>query len=260
MFVEYLQGMGDRSDPVEFVGRSADERLLGEGAQNLPVQVGHPESLPPPSRARRRIVGVGATLTGVTLVLGVALIVFGAVEVISNAIAVAIAALALGVLFVGTHWGWVHVAELSANSIEGRRNSEVLDRRRLWLDTVQPYTRYEITTTVDDDGSIHIVRAVYRPVASGDNGFTFERAVEHEEVRSADEPSAQVAERAEVLRRQAAVDTERERERFQIASDAYEAALLGRDDAEQQQAARRAASQALSEQINANLRDPPLVE
>ncbi len=252
--------MSERSDLVELVDRTADEGLLGEDAPNLPAGIGHPESMPPPSRARRRIVGVGATLTGVTLLLGIALIVFGVGEAISNALVLGIAALAFGVAFVGTHWGWVHVAELTANSIEHRRNSEVLERRRLWLETIKPYTRYEISTTVDDDGSIRIVRSRHRPVPAGEHGFTFLREIEQEELHSAEEPSASVAERAELLRRQAAADTERERERFEVAADAYETALLSHDDADQQQAARRAASKALSDQINSNLRDPPLVE
>lgn len=252
--------MSETSELVELVGRAADERLLGDHAASLPATVGRPESLPPPSPARARLVGIGATLTGVTLILGVVLVVAGTIEALSNAAALAIAAIAVGVAFVGTHWGWVHVAEATADSIDRRRNAAVLDRRELWLAQIQPYTRHEVTTSVDDDGSIRIVRSAYRPVRSGDNGFTFVVEVEHEEVRSPDEPSAQVAESAELLRRQAAADTERERQQFQIASDAYEAALLSRDDAEQQKAARRAASEALSEQINSNLRDPPLVE
>jgi len=36
--------------------------------------------------------------------------------------------------------------------------------------------------------------------------------------------------------------------------------LIGRADEEQRRLARRAASEALSHQINSNLRDPPLVE
>jgi hypothetical protein len=152
------------------------------------------------------------------------------------------------------------VAELTANSIDARRNSVVLDRRRLWLGAIKPYTRYEVTTSVDEDGSIRITRARYQPLPRGENGFTFVREIELEEVHSADEPSATVAERAELLRRQAAADTERERARFEVAADAYETALLSRDDAAQRQAARRAASEALSEQINSNLRDPPLLE
>ena len=75
-----------------------------------------------------------------------------------------------------------------------------------------------------------------------------------------DEPAAEVTERAELLRRQAAQDTERERERYQIAADAYESVLLDHDDEQQRRLAQRAASEALSHQINSNLRDPPLVE
>ncbi len=115
-------------------------------------------------------------------------------------------------------------------------------------------------TSVDDDGSIRIVSIRKLPVPSGEHRFTFEREVEAEEVHSAEEPGAAVAERAELLRRRAAADTERERERFELASDAYEAALMRSDDEEQQRIARRAASQALSEQINTNLREPPLTE
>ena len=77
---------------------------------------------------------------------------------------------------------------------------------------------------------------------------------------SGEEPGAAVAERAEILRRQAAADTETEHQRYQIAADAYEAVLLDRDDEQQRRDARRAASEALSAQINVKLRDPPLIE
>ena len=69
-----------------------------------------------------------------------------------------------------------------------------------------------------------------------------------------------MAERAELLRREAAADTDRERQRYEVAADAYETALLNADDEQERRAARRAASEALSQQINANLRDPPLTE
>ncbi len=255
-----VQDMSESSDPAQLVGRVADDRLLGDEVANLPAAVGHPESLPLPSRARGRLVGLGATLTGVTLILGIALVVAGVAEAISNAVALAIAAIAFGVFFVGTHWGWVHVAEATANSIERGRNRAVLERRGHWLSTIMPYTRHEITTSVEDDGSIRISRVRYRPETRGERGFTFVREIEHEEVHSGEEPGATVAERAELLRREAAADTERERRLFEAAAEAYESALLNRDDAAQQQAARRAASAALSEQINANLRDPPLAE
>jgi hypothetical protein len=247
-------------DPAELVDATADERLLSQAEAQLPASIGRPEALPEPSAARKQIVGVGATLTGVTLVAGTALLVLGIVLLIVSGGLSAIAALIAGIVLVSTHWGWVHVAELSGNAIENRRNSSALDRRRLWLGQIEPYIRYEVTTSVDEDGSIRIVRTRYQPERTGERRFTFTPTVEREEVHSADEPGAAVTERAELLRRQAATDTERERERFRIAADAYETALLDAGDERERQAARRAASQALSEQINANLQDPPLVE
>jgi hypothetical protein len=246
-------------DLAELVDRRADERVLS--GDNLPQAVGHPEPMPAPSRTRARIVAIGATLTGVTLLIGIALIVAGIVDAIASGVgAIAIAAVVIGAVLLGTHWGWVHVAEATGDEIEHRRNSEALDRQRLWLDQIKPYARYEVTTTVDDDGSIRIVRARYEPVATGAHGFTFSRVVEREEVHSSEEPGAAVTERAELLRREAAADTARERQLYDVAADAYETALLNRDDEQQEREARRAASKALSEQINANLREPPLTE
>jgi hypothetical protein len=246
-------------DLAELVGRWADEDVLRK--DNLPRAVGRPEPLPGPSKARRRIVAVGATLTGVTLLIGIALIVAGIVDAIASSVgALAISAVVVGAVLLGTHWGWVHVAEATGQALEHRRNSEVLDRRRLWLDQIKPYTRYEIATHVDEDGAIRIIRTRYEPVPAGERGFTFSRAVELEEVHSGEKPGAAVAERAELLRREAAADTERERQLYEVAADAYETALLNRDDEQQQREARRAASKALSEQINANLREPPLTE
>ncbi len=246
-------------NPAEFVDRTADERVLSE-PDNLPAALGHAEALPPPSPARRRIVALGATMTGVSLVVGILLIAAGIGEAVSNAITLAVAALVVGIALVGTHWGWVHVAEFTGTAIERSRNSEVFDRQKHWLEQIKPYTRYEVTTSVEDDGSIMVVRARYEPVEVGERKFMFVRQLELEEVHSPDEPGAAVTERAELLRREAAADTERERERFEIVADAYESALMSADDDEQRRAARKAASEALSEQINANLREPPLVE
>jgi hypothetical protein len=252
--------MAQDVSPSELVDRIADERLLSEDAANLPEGVGRPEPIPP-SRTRALVVGLGATLTGVTLVAGIALIAAGAIDALASGLGVlAVVALAVGAALVATHWGWVHVAEVTANAIESRRNSEILERRRQWLSAISPYTRYEVTTSAAEDGSISINRIRHHPVRSGARGFSFVREIESREVHSADEPAAAVAERAELLRREAARETERERERFEVAADAYERALMGRDDREQRLAARRAASQALSDQINANLRDPPLID
>jgi hypothetical protein len=252
--------MSETADPAELVGREPDERLLSVDLDKLPEAVGRPEVIPP-SRARRRIVGTGATLTAASLVIGIVLIAFGAIEVISSGIDLtAVLALVLGAVLTATHWGWVHVAELTAQKVEGRTDAAIVDRRHQWLGTISPYTRYEVSTSVQDDGSIRIECVRYRPVASGPESFTFVREIQSSEELSGDEPAAVVSERAEVLRREAAQATQRERDRYEVAADAYNAALLGRADEEQRRLARRAASEALSHQINQNLRDPPLVE
>lgn len=252
--------MSDASDLAELVGYEPDERLLSEEVDNLPQAVGRPEVVPP-SRARGRIVGAGATLTATSLVVGVLLILIGVVDAVSSGIDVAgILAIVVGALLALTHWGWVHVAEITANSIEAHGNAEVLDRRRQWLATIEPYTRVEVSTEVQDDGSIAICSVRHRPVRVGQDHFTFVRELARREVHAPDEPAARVTERAEVLRREAALATERERERYEIAAEAYRVALIGREDEEQRRIAQRAASEALSGQINSNLRDPPLVE
>jgi len=252
--------MTAESNPVEFVSREPDERLLSEDLARLPEAVGRPETFVP-TRARSRIVGAGATLTATSLVIGFLLVVIGLIDgVMSGVDGLSIAIATVGAVLIATHWGWVHVAEITANSIEGRGTAEVEVRRQHWLSTIQPYPQFEITTSVEDDGAITIHRVAYRPVASGERRFTFVREIEQEEVHPADEPAAAVTERAELLRRQAAQDTERERERYQIAADAYESALLDDADEQQRLLAQRAASEALSHQINSNLRDPPLLE
>ena len=152
--------------------------------------------------SRGRIVGTGATLTAASLILGSLLVLLGLVDAVSSGIdGLSIAILVVGAVLVSTHWGWVHVAELTANSIEGRSTAEVEDRRGQWLSTIQPYPRFEITTSVEEDGSITIERVAYRPVVSGERRFTFAREIEQEEVHPADEPAATVTERAELLRR-----------------------------------------------------------
>ncbi|HEY6397806.1 MAG TPA: hypothetical protein VIX82_10165 [Solirubrobacteraceae bacterium] len=244
---------------VELVGRTADERLLAH-QDELPEHVGLPEPIPQ-WPGRRGVVAAGATMTGVTLVGGIGLAILGAISAITGGLGLGqVVELGAGLGLAGTHWGWVHVAELTANGVEGRRHGEVVDRRRQWLESLEPYTRYEVSTTVGDDGSISIVRVRRRALPSGEGRFTFQREVLSTEVHSADEPAAAVTERAESLRREAALETEREREAYRVAADAYETTLLDRHDEQSQLAAKRAASEALSERINTNLRDPPLVE
>jgi hypothetical protein len=252
--------MASEAELLDLLGREPDERLLGDDLRQLPSSVGEPESLPDTPR-RRRLVAAGATLTGVTLVGGAGLIILGLVEAFAGGSAVLVlAALVIGFVLVATHWGWVHVAELTANTLEARGHSEVIDRRKQWLATIEPYTRWEVTTNANEDGSIAIVTTRYRPLPRGERAYTFVREEVAREVHSADEPAAAVTERAELLRRDAAADTRSERERYEAAHDAYETVLLARGDERERVAALRAASEALSERINANLRDPPLTE
>jgi hypothetical protein len=252
--------MNPEANPADFLGREPDERLLTDDLAQLPESVGAPEAIPP-SPMRRKLVGIGATMTGVTLVGGLALLVLGLVEAFSSgSAAVTVAAFVIGIVLVITHWGWVHVAELTANNLEARQNSSVAQRRRVWLAGIEPYPRWEVSTSTGEDGSITIETLRYRPVLRGERGFTFVRDVAGREVHSGEEPAATVAERAELLRREAAADTERERERYAIASEAYETALLASANEQERLAAVRAASEALSERINSNLRDPPLTE
>ncbi|HZU61875.1 MAG TPA: hypothetical protein VE983_12980 [Solirubrobacteraceae bacterium] len=252
--------MSQEPDPAELVGRTAAPELLAEEQQALPESVGRPDPIPP-SRTRARLVGAGATMTGLTLVGGLGLIVLAIADSISSGLgAAALVALVLGVVLVATHWGWVHVAEFSANRIDEGRTREISAAREHWLGQIAPYTRYEVMTQVEDDGSLTIATVRYRPVPKGQDRFTFVREVLHPEHHSGEEPAALITERAEHLRRQAALTTERERSRYQVAADAYEAALMAGENEEEQVRARRAASEALSKQINTNLRDPPLTE
>jgi hypothetical protein len=248
-------------DPAELLGRTASHELLAGQDRTLPDSVGQPPPPAPPSQARRKVVAIGATLTGLTLVGGIALIVLGLLDAISSGFgALALTAIVLGTVLVSTHWGWVHVAEFTSNTIDARHSSEIEDIRGRWLAAIEPYTRYEVTTHVEDDGSLTIATIRYQPVSAGEGQFTFVREILDPERHSEEEPAAPVAERAEHLRRRAAQLTEQERARYLAAADAQHQHQLGRQDEEELLRARRAASEALSHQINTNLRDPPLTE
>jgi hypothetical protein len=252
--------MSQEPDPAELVGRTADEELLADDGDALPESVGRPPVIPM-TRVGSAIVAVGATLTGVTLFGGVILTLLGIVDAIASGFgAVAWIALVLGVVMVSTHWGWVHVAEFSANAVHSKRNSEIEEERFRWLRTLEPYTRYEVSTEVEADGSLTISTVRHRAVPTNPGHFTFVREVLDPERHPDEEPAAQIAERAEQRRREAALMTERERARFQSAADVQHRALLGRADEDEYLRARRAASEALAQQINTNLKDPPLSE
>ena len=252
--------MSTEADPLDLLGREADERLLGTDLPQLPATVGEPPHPLPESPARRQVVRFGAAMTGVTLIGGVALALLGLVELIAEGGLVWLVALVIGIVLATTHWGWVHFAELAGNRIEGHRHVTLEERQRFWLSQIEPCPSWEVSTRVSEDGSITIVTVCHRPVPLGDRTFTFVSEEVAREVHAADEPAAEVTERAELLRRQAAAGTEAARDEFEAARDAYQEVLMLRDDDEQQRAALRAASEALSERLNAHLRDPPLTE
>ena len=64
----------------------------------------------------------------------------------------------------------------------------------------------------------------------------------------------------EDLRRETHAETERVRGLWEAAAGAYEAQLWDQEGEQDRLAARRAAATALSEHLNASLREPPLVE
>jgi hypothetical protein len=252
--------MAPEADPVEMVAYKPDERLLGEDLTQLPASVGQPPQPLPESPARRQVVRLGATMTGVTLVVGVVVALLGLVEAIADGGLSWFVVLAVGIVLAATHWGWVHVAELTGNTIEARRQTTVEELRRHWLEEIEPYSRWEVVTRADQDGSITIETLRHRPLARGERTFSFVRELESREVHPADETAAAVTERAELLRHEAAARTGRARDQFEAARAAYDGVLIAEGDEQQRRAALQAASEALSERINSNLRDPPVTE
>ena len=252
--------MRSEADPVQLAGMAPDDRLLGADLAELPEAVGTPEQLPL-SAAHSRIVGIGAAMTAATLILGAVLAAFGAVDFFASGFDVLpVIALFVGLTMIATHWGWVHVAELYGQRLERRGNQSVIDRRQQWLSEIEPYPRWEVKTEVHDDGSITILTVCHRPVACGEQTFTFSRRETAREAHAADEPAAAVTDRAEALRSEAAAATARARQAYLAARGALEDARLAQLDERERQAVARAASEALSERINTNLREPPLAE
>src|SRR5579862_4992240 len=137
-----LTFMSEESDPAELVGCRPDEQLLELDAPNRPAEVGRPLPIPA-THARGVIVGAGAGMTGLSLVGGVALIAFALVTSFTDgADLLRGILLALGIMLVATHWGWVHVAELSARAVEKGHGRELVDRNHRWLEGIAPYSRY----------------------------------------------------------------------------------------------------------------------
>jgi hypothetical protein len=255
----YFDHVSTDGELVRLIGRTPDPALLSDPYGLLPDDVGRPEPLPK-DRTHERLVAVGVTLTGASLIGGSVLALAGAGVMIADGSALGVIALILGVLLVATHWGWVHFAEIGATRLDARRHGEVIERREDWLARVEPYTRFTVATRVRDDGAIVIERVAHIPKIVGERLFSFERYVARREVHSGEESGVLVTERAEELRREAALDTQRERDRFEAARDALQQAALEDADEAERLAVVKAASQALSDQINRHLQEPPLIE
>jgi hypothetical protein len=245
---------------VDFLGVPADARLLVDDLAGLPDSGPRPVSVVRTER-HDRLVAAGSVMTGVTLIGGGGLAIVGGEQAIFGAgSALAVVAAVIGVVLAGTHWGWVHVAEYVGLGIDQRQERANSAGVNAWLREIAPYPRFAVTTDVTADAATRIDRVSFTPVLTPHHTFTFDRATRTEAIFDADTPAEVIADRAETLRREARLQTDRQQRLWEAASTAYAAALSEADDDQQQLAARRAGAQALSEHINASLSEPPLVE
>lgn len=247
-------------DMLAFLGVPADQRLLDEDAGGLPDTEQHREPVVS-SQRHDRLVTTGSVLTGVTLIGGAAMLLYGAWQLLFEGGGALDAVLAvIGILLTATHWGWVHVAEYVGLTIDEHQRRLSDQHRQEWLATVQPYPRFSVSTSVLDDASIRVQRVRHRPVLTAKRTFTFVREPDVAEIYDARTSAEVIATTVETMRRQARLETDRLRELWEASSTAYAAALLDAQDDQQHLAAQRAAATALSEHINASLLEPPLVE
>lgn len=253
--------MGDGSHGMlAFLGVAADRRLLEEDLVNLPdaEQRREPDIS---THKHERLVAAGSLLTGVTLIGGAAIALYGAWKILFNGGGAVDAVLAaIGILLAGTHWGWVHVAEYLGLAIDEHQQRATEERRRAWLARIQPYPRFSVSTSVLDDASTRVARVLHKPVLTAQHTFTFVRETDAEEIYDAGASAEVIASTVETMRRQARLETDRLGELWATAAAAYAAALSSADDDQRRLAAERAAATALSEHINASLLEPPLVE
>jgi hypothetical protein len=250
----------DSQGIVAFLGVAADKRLLLEDLVNLPDAEQRREPAVS-SHQHDRLVAAGSLLTGVTLVGGAAMLLYGGWQLLFGGGGAFDAVLAvIGILLAATHWGWVHVAEYIGLTIDEHQRHLSEEGGQEWLATIQPYPRFSVSTSVLDDASTRVERVLHKPVLTAEQTFTFMREVDAEKTYDADAPAEVIAATVETMRRQARLETDRLRGLWEAASTAYAAALLGAQDDQQRLAAQRAAATALSEHINASLLEPPLVE
>jgi hypothetical protein len=245
---------------IAFLGVPADRRLLNEDLFNLPEaeQRREPEIA---TEKHDRLVAAGSLLTGVSLIGGSAIALYGGWQLLFNGGGALDAVVAvIGILLAATHWGWVHVAEYVGLTIDERQQHANDERASAWLAAIQPYPRFSVSTSVLDDASTRVERVLHQPVLTAQHTFTFVRETNAEKTYDAHASAAAIATTVETMRRQARIETDRFRELWEAASTTYTAALNSADDEQHRLAAQRAAASALSEHINASLLEPPLVE
>jgi hypothetical protein len=245
---------------TRFLGVAADSRLLDRDRFNLPAAE---QRLDPPivRHEHDRLVVAGSTVTGVSLVAGMLLLLYGTSQVLFNGGGVIDVVLALlGILLAATHWGWVHVAEYVGLTIDDRHERAAEQCRQAWLSSIQPYPRFSVSTLVLDDASTRVERVLHQPVLTDQQTFTFVREPVAVEFYDADVAAEVLTSAVETMRHQARLDTDRLRDLWEAASTAYAAELSDADDEQQRLAAQRSAAAALSEHINALLREAPVIE
>jgi hypothetical protein len=247
-------------DLLAFLGIPPDPRLLDEDLVDLPAAEQRRES-PVSTRRHDRLVVAGSALTGVSLVGGLALLLWAGWRLLFDGGGTLDGVFAaIGFLLAATHWGWVHVAEYVGVSIDARHTGQIEARRQRWLAAIEPYPRFSVLTSVGDDGTTRVQRLLHRPVLTDRRTFTFVRRQDIEHRHGIDASAEAIAADVEEMRRGARLQTDRMRELWEAASTSYSAALLDAHDDEERRAARRAAAVALSEHINASLLDAPVAK
>jgi hypothetical protein len=195
--------MGDGSQAmVAFLGVPADRRLLNEDLSNLPEveQRREPEIA---TQKHDRLVAAGSLLTGVSLVGGAGMALYGGWQVLlggGGALAAVVAV--VGILLVATHWGWVHVAEYVGVTIDEHQQHANDERARAWLAAIAPYPRFSVSTSVLDDASTRVERVLHQPVLTERDTFTFVRETAAEKTYDAHASAEVIATTVETMRRE----------------------------------------------------------
>jgi hypothetical protein len=148
----------DSQGMLAFLGVKPDPRLLDDDQVNLPPTEQYRETRISTER-HERLVTAGSVLTGVSLIGGLALLLWGGLRLLFDGGGAFDAVLAgAGLVLAATHWGWVHLAEYAGLTIDARQAHEIEDQQGLWLATIAPYPRFSVATSVGADGKTRVQR------------------------------------------------------------------------------------------------------